>query len=86
MFLHSGVMDCRLDREKSVMAYDPNQEQVVLVLLPSHCQNRIDDGEKTVNETLREKALNILETHNPEPLRQEVKEELDKIWDDANKF
>ncbi len=49
-------------------------------------QNWINDGQKTTNEILREKALNILETHNPEPLRQEVKKELDKIWDDANKF
>ena len=49
-------------------------------------QNWITNGKKTVNETLREKALNIIATHNPEPLRQEVKEELDKIWDDGNKF
>lgn len=48
-------------------------------------QNWIKSGKKTVNETLIEKALNILKTHNPEPLPQEVKEDLDKIWNDAKK-
>ena len=48
-------------------------------------QNWIKDGKKTVNKKLIEKALDILKTHNPEPLPQKVKEDLDTIWNDANK-
>ena len=47
--------------------------------------NWIRSGKKTVNEKFVERALEILQTHQPEPLPHEVKHHLDKIWDDAKK-
>ena len=42
--------------------------------------NWLKNGKKTVNQKLVEKALEILQTHHPEPLSPEVKTDLDQIW------
>ena len=47
-------------------------------------QNWIENGKKTVNQTLIEKALSILGTHTPEPLPQKVTDDLDTIWNEVN--
>jgi len=49
-------------------------------------ENWVKNGKKTINRKLIEEAMNILKTHNPGPLSQEVKKDLDKIWNEANKF
>ncbi|MBN2124133.1 MAG: trimethylamine methyltransferase family protein [Deltaproteobacteria bacterium] len=40
-------------------------------------------GQKTLNEALIEKALEILKDHRPEPLSDGIRKDLDAIWQDA---
>ena len=48
-------------------------------------RNWTKSGEKTINEKLVEKALELIETHRPEPLPQELKKKLDDIWNHAKR-
>jgi trimethylamine---corrinoid protein Co-methyltransferase len=45
--------------------------------------NWVKKGKKTVDRKLIEKALEIIEKHKPEPLPQDVKKSLDRIWGEA---
>jgi trimethylamine--corrinoid protein Co-methyltransferase len=45
--------------------------------------NWIKDGKKKTDDKLLEKAREILKTHQPEPLAAEIKNELDRIWQNA---
>jgi trimethylamine--corrinoid protein Co-methyltransferase len=45
--------------------------------------NWIKDGQKKIDDKLLEKAREILNTHQPEPLAAEIKDELDKIWENV---
>ena len=47
--------------------------------------NWIKKGKKTVDQKLIEKAIEVLEKHKPKPLAREIKAELDRIWNEAEK-
>ncbi len=47
--------------------------------------NWIKKGQKTLNEKLVAKALDILKNHNPEPLPDPVRADLDRIWERVGK-
>ena len=47
--------------------------------------NWIRQGKKTLNERLVARALEISDSHAPEPLQKEIKKDLDQIWQDAQK-
>jgi trimethylamine--corrinoid protein Co-methyltransferase len=47
--------------------------------------NWVKKGKKKVDEKLIHRALDLLKHHRPEPLPQAVKEELDRIWSEAQK-
>jgi trimethylamine--corrinoid protein Co-methyltransferase len=47
--------------------------------------NWVKKGKKTLNEKLIAKAFDILENHKPEPLPDQVKADLDRIWEKAGK-
>ena len=42
--------------------------------------NWIKDGQKKTDDKLLEKAREILDTHQPEPLAADIKDQLDRIW------
>jgi trimethylamine--corrinoid protein Co-methyltransferase len=46
--------------------------------------NWIKDGQKKTDDKLLEKARGILATHQPEPLTAGIKNELDRIWENAS--
>ena len=45
--------------------------------------NWIKAGQKKMDDKLIEKARDILATHIPEPLAPEIKQALDRIWEDV---
>jgi len=45
--------------------------------------NWIKDGQKKTDDKLLEKAREILDTHQPEPLAADIKNQLDRIWEDT---
>ena len=45
--------------------------------------NWIKAGQKKTDDKLLEKAREILNTHQPEPLAAEIKNELDRIWENV---
>jgi trimethylamine:corrinoid methyltransferase-like protein len=45
--------------------------------------NWIKDGQKKTDDKLLEKAREILDTHQPEPLAADIKDQLDRIWEDT---
>lgn len=47
--------------------------------------NWIKDGQKKTDDKLLEKAREILATHQPEALAADIKKELDRIWEDAQR-
>ncbi len=48
--------------------------------------NWIKDGQKKTDDKLLEKARAILAAHKPEPLAPDIKRELDRIWENAQRM
>jgi trimethylamine--corrinoid protein Co-methyltransferase len=71
--------------EKHTLDYCMQEHWRPAILNRKSLPNWLKNGKKTVNEKLVEKALEILQTHHPEPLSPEVKADLDQIWSAAQK-
>jgi len=70
-------------QEKHTLDFFRNEHWQPAFFNRKNLANWIKDGQKTVNAKLRDKARDILKTHQPQPLAAEIKNDIEKIWQAA---